>query len=64
MKSSEAAQVLGLSVSTIGRMIRRGELTSRPDPRDKRVQLVDREQVERLLAEIREVYGDSEDSAD
>jgi len=61
MKASEAAQRLGVSTSSISRMIQRGELLSRSDPRDKRVRLVDREQVETLLAEIREVHGDGED---
>lgn len=62
MKSSEAAALLGVHRSTIGRMIRRGKLTARPDPRDSRVVLVDRAQVEQLLAEIREVHGHDPDT--
>ena len=60
IKSSEAAAILGVSPSTITKMVKRGELTSRSDPRDKRVTLVDRDQVEALAAEIREVHGDAE----
>ena len=41
-------------------MVKRGELTARSDPRDKRVTLIDRDQVEALLAEIREVHGNEQ----
>jgi excisionase family DNA binding protein len=58
MKSSEASELLGISASTVARMIQRGELDSRPDPRDRRVRLVDRAQVESLLAQIRGAHGE------
>jgi excisionase family DNA binding protein len=60
IKASEAAELLGVSPSTITKMVKRGELTARSDPRDKRVTLIDRDQVEALLAEIREVHGNEE----
>ena len=45
--------------STITKMVKRGQLQARRDPRDPRILLVDREQVEAMLAEIREVYGEA-----
>jgi excisionase family DNA binding protein len=60
IKASEAAELLGVSPSTITKMVKRRELTARSDPRDKRVTLIGRDQVEALLAEIREVHGDEE----
>lgn len=61
MRATEAARMLGVHRSTIGRMARRGELTARPDPLNKRVLLVDRAQVEQLAAEARRVHGEPED---
>lgn len=61
MRSTEAAGLLGVHKSTIVRWVRRGKLVGRRDPRDSRVLLVDREQVEKLAAQIREVHGEPEE---
>ena len=49
--------MLGVHPSRISVLIRQGKLTWRPDPLDARVHLVDAEQVQALLDERRELYG-------
>jgi len=50
--------MLGVHPSRISVLIRQGKLTWRPDPLDARVHLVDAEQVQALVDERRELYGD------
>lgn len=58
MRASDAARMLGVHPSTVSRMVQRGDLIGRRDPRNKHILLVDRVQVEQLVAEIRQVHGD------
>ena len=51
--------MLGVHPSRISVLIRQGKLTWRPDPLDARLHLVDAEQVQAILDERRELYGDS-----
>jgi hypothetical protein len=52
--------MLGVHPSRISVLIRQGKLAWRPDPLDARVHLVDAEQVQAILDERRELYGDRE----
>jgi len=61
IRAQQAAQLLGVQPSRISVLIRQGKLTWRPDPLDARVHLVDGEQVQAILDERRELYGDKED---
>lgn len=47
---SEAAQLLGVSNTTIWRLVREGVLTAQRDPLDRRSKLIGRADLERLLA--------------
>ena len=58
IRAREAAELLGVHPSRISVLIRQGKLAWRPDPLDARVHLVDAEQVQALLDERREIYGD------
>ena len=60
IRAHEAAEVLGVHPSRISVLIRQGKLNWRPDPLDARVHLVDAEQVQALLDERRELYGEKE----
>jgi len=57
IQASKAAEILGIPRGRIYRMIQRGQLASRPDPLNPRGVLVDRDQVETMLAELREIEG-------
>jgi len=61
IRAQEAAELLGVHPSRISVLIRQGKLTWRPDPLDARVHLVDGEQVQAILDERRELYGNSEE---
>ena len=52
--------MLGVHPSRISVLIRQGKLAWRPDPLDARVHLVDAEQVQAILDERRELYGEKE----
>lgn len=52
--------MLGVHPSRISVLIRQGKLAWRPDPLDARVHLVDAEQVQAILDERRELYGEQE----
>lgn len=58
IRAREAAELLGVHPSRISVLIRQGKLAWRPDPLDARVHLVDAEQVQALLDERRELYGE------
>ena len=60
IRAHEAAEMLGVHPSRISVLIRQGKLTWRPDPLDARVHLVDAEQVQAILDERRELYGEKE----
>jgi hypothetical protein len=60
IRAQEAADLLGVHPSRISVLIRQGKLTWRLDPLDARVHLVDAEQVQAILDERRELYGDKE----
>jgi predicted XRE-type DNA-binding protein len=60
IRAQEAAELLGVHPSRISVLIRQGRLTWRPDPLDARVHLVDADQVQAILDERRELYGDKE----
>jgi len=60
IRAQEAAKLLGVHPSHISVLIRRGKLTWRGDPLDARVHLVDGEQIQAILSERRELYGDKE----
>lgn len=55
IRASQAAEILGVSRSQIARMIARGQLSSRPHPTNPRGVLVDRDEVEALRAQLREI---------
>jgi hypothetical protein len=55
--------MLGVHPSRVSVLIRQGKLAWRPDPLDARVHLVDAEQVQALLDERRELYGEREAEA-
>jgi len=61
IRAQQAAELLGVHPSRISVLIRQGKLTWRPDPLDARVHLVDGEQVQAILSERRELYGETED---
>jgi len=61
IRAQEAAELLGVHPSRVSVLIRQGKLTWRPDPLDARVHLVDGEQVQAILDERRELYGETED---
>ncbi len=61
IRAQKAAELLGVHPSRISVLIRQGKLTWRPDPLDARVHLVDAEQVQAILSERRELYGETED---
>ncbi len=61
IRAQKAAELLGVHPSRISVLIRQGKLTWRPDPLDARVHLVDGEQVQAILSERRELYGETED---
>jgi hypothetical protein len=52
--------MLGVHPSRISVLIRQGKLSWRPDPLDARVHLVDGEQIQAILDERRELYGEKE----
>jgi len=60
IRAQEAAELLGVHPSRISVLIRQGKLTWRGDPLDARVHLVDGEQVQAILDERRELYGETE----
>ena len=60
IRAREAAELLGVHPSRISVLIRQGKLTWRPDPLDARVHLVDADQIQALLEERRELYGDKD----
>ncbi len=61
IRAQQAAELLGVHPSRISVLIRQGKLTWRADPLDARVHLVDGEQVQAILDERRELYGETED---
>ncbi|MGI8826789.1 MAG: hypothetical protein ACR2JC_14285 [Chloroflexota bacterium] len=63
IRAQEAAALLGVHPSRISVLLRQGKLTWRPDPLDARVHMVDAEQVQAILNERRELYGDRESEA-
>jgi hypothetical protein len=48
--AGEARRLLGISTRKLAELFRDGALTAEPDPLDKRLKLVHRDQVEALLA--------------
>jgi excisionase family DNA binding protein len=50
---AEAQAALGVSKATLQRRVRAGELDVYEDPRDKRVRLVKREDIDRLLQPVK-----------
>ncbi|MGH2443907.1 MAG: helix-turn-helix domain-containing protein [Chloroflexota bacterium] len=63
IRAREAAEMLGIHPSRISVLIRQGNIAWRPDPLDARVHLVDEEQIEAILDERRELYGDIDTGA-
>lgn len=63
IRAQEAAELLGVHPSRISVLIRQGKLTWRPDPLDGRVHLVDAEQIQAILDERHELYGDEDAEA-
>jgi len=61
IRAQQAAELLGVHPSRISVLIRQGKLTWRPDPLDARVHLVDGEQIQAILSERRDLYGETED---
>jgi excisionase family DNA binding protein len=47
---AEAREILGVSKTRIAEMVKRGELTSEPNPVDRRGKLLRRDEVEALAA--------------
>jgi excisionase family DNA binding protein len=50
---SEAAQILGVSSTTMWRLVRDGVMPTHQDPLDRRSKLIDRADLERLMAQSR-----------
>jgi len=54
---SEAAQTLGINVATISRMAKRGEIRSERDAVNKRVRLVELNEIKNIFAQSKYYQG-------
>lgn len=49
VKMSDAAQEFGVSISKLRRMAANGEISTKDNPRDRRVVLVDRKELQKIF---------------